>query len=205
MKVLGRTSSLPERHGADVIFPANGALVGVQRKEISDLIASVQDGRLAKEIQQLQTIGRGVLVVEGRLKWSTDGTLLGRDYGAAWTRAAHRNLLRSVQSNGVWVESTDDVADTVVCILELQEYMRQPKHHALMRRPGARSPWGKADNKDWACHFLQGLEGVGPELASRIVEHYGRVPLRWDVTEESLREIKGVGAKKAKQMLEALG
>lgn len=203
IKILGKSSTVPERFGADVLFSTKLGMVGVQRKEISDLIASLQDGRLTKEIGQLQRCAIGMLVVEGRLKWSTDGALMGRDYGQPWTRTAHRNLLRSVQQRGIWVEATDDTGDTVVSVLELQSWANK-KHDSLARRPGPQSPWGKADSREWAAWFLQGLEGVGPELAQRMVEKFGRPPLAWTVTADDLMSIDGVGPKKAKQMMEAL-
>lgn len=204
IKTLGKSSSVPEKWGADILFPAGGGLVGVQRKELSDLIASVQDGRLAKEVGQLQQVGRAVLIVEGRPKWSSDGVLL-RDYGFPWTRQAHRNLMYSVQSHGIWVEQTDDANDTVAAVLNLHEYLRKPKHHGLVRRPGPVSPWGKASNKEWLVHFLQGLEGVGPELAENLVAHFGgRSPIEWRVGEDELKQVKGVGPKRAKSMVEAL-
>lgn len=206
MKVLGRSSSVPETMGADVLIPHAGSMIGVQRKEISDLIASVQDGRLAKELAQLQRCSRAVLIVEGRLKWSTDGVLMDRQYGRDWTRTTHRNLLRSVQSRGVWVESTDDTADTVVCILELAEYLKKPAHNGLLKRSGMPvAPWGKADNRDWSAHLLQSFDGVGPELAGRVVDHFGgRAPLQWTVGEKELQEVAGIGPRKAKQMIGAL-
>lgn len=178
-------------------------MLGVQRKTVDDLIASLQDGRLAKEIAQLRRCAVAVLIVEGRLKWSSDGVLMGRDFGQPWTRTAHRNLLRSVQAEGVWVESSDDTADTVVAVLEMQAWCGK-KHTALLRRPGATSPWGKAGNAEWASHFLQGLDGIGPELAKNIIEKFGRVPLSWDVTADELKSVPGVGPKKAQQMIGAL-
>lgn len=205
IKVLGKSSSVPEKWGADIFFAAGGGTVGVQRKELTDLIASVQDGRLAKEVGQLQQVGRAVLIVEGRARWSSEGVLLGRDYGMPWTRTAHRNLMYSVQAQGIWVEQTDDANDTVAAVLNLHDYLRKPKHHSLVRRPGPVSPWGKATNQDWLAHFLQGLEGVGPELAKNLIEHFGgRSPIEWRVGERELRDVKGVGPKKAKQMVEAL-
>jgi len=204
IKSLGKVSSIPERYGSDVWFVVSGTTVGVQRKEISDLIASVQDGRLGKECAQLQQVGRAVLIVEGRLRWTSDGLLM-KDYGIPWSRSTHRNLLYSVQSQGIWVESTEDANDTVAAVLNLQAYLRQPKHHGLLRRPGPVSPWGKATNKEWLSHFLQGLEGVGPETAENIINHFGgRCPIEWRVTEDHLRDVKGIGPKRAKQMMEAL-
>ncbi len=204
LKTLGKVSSLPERHGADVLFPANGGLIGIQRKQIDDLIASVQDGRLAKEVAQLQSVAFSVLIVEGRLKWSSEGMLVGRDYGIQWSRSTHRNLLMSVQAQGIRVETSDDANDTVAAILNLQEWIRKPKHHGLLKRPGPVSVWGKATNRDWACHLMQSFEGIGPELAGRIVDYFGKPPLEWKVDVKALQEVDGLGPKKAQQMWEAL-
>lgn len=204
IQILGRRSSLPEKRGADIMFPAHGTLVGVQRKEISDLIASLHDGRLGKEIAQMQSgLGIGALVVEGRLKWTNDGVLI-KDFGAEYTRTAHRNLLRSVQARGVWVESTDDAADTVTCVLELQAYLNKKSHSGLLKRPGPASPWGTVTNQDWCAHFLQGLDGVGPEMAQRILGHFGGLPLKWTVDVGELQQVAGIGKKTAEKLVNAL-
>ena len=47
VKRLGRTSSIPELYGADVLWESGRAgKVGVQRKAYADLVDSVYDGRL---------------------------------------------------------------------------------------------------------------------------------------------------------------
>jgi ERCC4-type nuclease len=204
VKTLGKSSQVPERFGADILMAIPGGMAAVQRKEISDLIASVHDGRLAKELAQMRSLQFAVLIVEGRLKWSSEGVLLGRDFGATWTRTAHRNLLMSVQMQGVKVESTDDANDTVAAVLNLHDYLSKPKHNSLLRRPGPTSVWGKVSSAEWQAHLLQGFEGVGCELAERIVKKFGRVPLSWDVDEETLMSVDGVGPKRAKKLIEAL-
>jgi ERCC4-type nuclease len=55
-----------------------------------DLIASVQDGRLAEEVQRMAACGKldvQVVLVEGRPNWTVDRVHLGRIYGAQWTLA----------------------------------------------------------------------------------------------------------------------
>jgi ERCC4-type nuclease len=203
IKTLGKVSSIPETKGADILLAVAGGLAAIQRKEISDLIASVHDGRLAKELAQMRSLPFAILIVEGRLKWSSEGVLLGRDFGGPWTRTAHRNLLMSVQMQGVKVESTDDANDTVAAVLNLHDYLSK-KHNSLLRRPGPTSVWGTKSSADWQAHLLQGLDGVGPELADRIVKKFGRVPLRWDCDEKELMSVDGVGPKRAKKMMEAL-
>lgn len=201
MHVLGKLSSLPERHGADVLLHVAGGVgwVGVQRKEMSDLVASVNDGRLAKEVQQMRAgfLSRAVLVVEGRPKWTLDGALVSGFTN--WTRDQHLALLFSVQAEGVWVGGTDDVAGTVSYVRALDGWLRKSKHTALVRRPGPVSMWGKPTNEDYARHLVMGLPNVGPELARRIVEKFG-IPFRWKVGVEDLMTVEGIGKKKAESI-----
>jgi len=58
LKALGTVSLVPEDYGSDFLWasPVFG-LVGVQRKEASDFVASVMDGRLDKELAQMKQLG----------------------------------------------------------------------------------------------------------------------------------------------------
>lgn len=208
IRALGRVHSLPEKRGVDVLFAAGGRWVGVQRKEIRDLVASVRDGRLHREVQQMTTnlasrgLGIAVLVVEGRFAWTVDGEWV--EPGWRWTRRQHRGLLWSVRSKGIWVEVTADANDTADLCRDLQAWASKDRHSSLDHRPGPVGLWGKATTREYACHLLQGFDGVGPELANRIVDHFGRLPIGWLVTAADLEEVPGIGKVKAKRLIGAL-
>lgn len=208
IRALGRVHSLPERRGVDIMFAAAGRWVGVQRKEIRDLVASVRDGRLHREVQQMctsltsRTLGVAVLVVEGRFTWTCDGEWV--EQGYRWTRRQHRGLLWSVRSKGIWVETTTSVADTADLCRDLEVWARKDRHSSLDHRPGPVGLWGKATTREYASHVLQGFDGVGPELAGRILDHFGRLPIGWLVTAADLEEVQGIGKRKAKKLIDAL-
>lgn len=208
IRALGRVHSLPEKRGVDVLFAAGARWVGVQRKEIRDLVASVRDGRLHREVQQMRInltsggLGVAVLAVEGRFTWTVDGEWV--EQGYRWTRRQHRGLLWSVRSKGIWVEQTTDAADTADLCRDLEAWAKKDRHSSLDHRPGPVGTWGRATSREWMCHLLQGLEGVGPELATRIVDHFGRAPIGWLVTAADLEEIRGIGKQKAKKLIGAL-
>lgn len=204
LTTLGPHSSLPERYGADILFAVKGKWVGIQRKEIADLIASVHDGRLAREMSMMKSLALGVLIVEGKLQWTMDGELLTKGYGKNWTRAHHQGLLWSVQQKGYWVAFTDDAHGTVDAAEMLESWLRKDKHQSLDRRPGPDSMWGTPGNEDFQRHMVMGLPGVGVELAERIIKELG-VPFQWRVTEEDLMRVSGIGKKKAQAMLKVLG
>ena len=197
-------SMAPERMGADALFSStHWGMVGVQRKEVKDLIASVQDGRLAREVAQMQRLGLAVLIVEGTLRWTQDGELV--DAYTRWTKSQHRGLIRSVQSKGVWVESSLNVTDTVSAVLDLRAWCEKKIHNTLDRRPKPTGAWGKADQHDFALHLIQGVDGVGPGLAQAVLDRFGKVPWAWECTFEELLEVPGLGKVRATAMWEALG
>ncbi len=213
---LGKTSSLPEQYGVDILFPVQSTWVGIQRKEINDLVASVYDGRLARELAMMKRCTLSVLVVEGKPQWTMDGELMGRSqYGnhgngkpgkstSKWTRSQHRGLLNSVRSQGVWTDSTESASDTVDFARGLETWLKKEKHGMLHSRPGPETIWGSPTNRDYARHLIMGLPGVGGELADRILDQLG-IPFGWCVSREDLLSVPGIGPKRADQMMRSLG
>lgn len=200
-------SMTPERYGVDVMWSsAVFGLCGVQRKTVTDLVASVLDGRLAKESQQMQRLGVRALMLEGRPRWTMDGALAS-SY-TRWTKTSHRGVLRSLQMKGIWVEATDDTHDTVIAIHDMIRWCAKSKHTGLDVRPGpAKDDWGRISSRDYAVHFLQGLDGVGVDLAGKILDHFEGVPIRWadTVTVEELCKIDGIAKLTAERLIVALG
>lgn len=205
---LGRVSSLPEKWGCDVLIRTdNDQWIGIQRKELKDFIASVQDGRLGEEVRRMNACGRldvKVLLIEGRARWTNDGVYMGNGYGAQWTLAQHRGMLWSAQLKGLWVDWTDSIQETRVWLRMFEQWCEKNKHNALDRRPGAIGAWGTPDSREFGLHLIQGLPGIGPELAGRIYDEFKGVPWAWTVTLEQLMKVPGIGKKRAAEMLKTL-
>lgn len=198
---VGERSSLPEKYGVDFLFAHDGKWFGVQRKEHSDFVASVQDGRLSKEIGQMQQLSVGMLLIEGAGKWTNDGELI---HGwAKWNKGQEYSYLWSVQSRGVWVDRSGGKRETIQVLGAFERWVRKASHKATFSRPGATSTWGKAGSREWAIHLLCGFDGVGPEIATRILDGLG-MPLAWTVDEKGLMQVEGIGKKRASKLIEAL-
>lgn len=201
IRTIGRSSVVPEKYGADVLIPS--LRLAIQRKEFSDLVNSLTDGRLAKESMQLQRMSWRFLIVEGRPRWTADGEWVSGFQ--RFTRDQYRGLLYSLQDKEISVLQTEDMRDTRQEILHIISWVEKQVHAGLQRRPNATSKWGTADAEDWCLWFLQGFPGVGPTLARNIYEHYNKqLPIAWKCSKESLEKVPGLGRNRVSEMFHAL-
>jgi ERCC4-type nuclease len=206
LRALGKTSLVPESYGCDFLFTSTEfGLVGIQRKELSDFVASVKDGRLSKELGQMKRLGLSLLVLEGRASWTNDGFATWTP--TQWTMSQHLGTMWSVQLSGCWIASSLTVTETSTLISAFTRWTAKPRHIALESRPSpAKDEWGKAGNREWAMHLLQGFKGVGPVQAAAIYDHFGSsVPLMWTTTIFDLMDVPGIGQKRAEALWESLG
>lgn len=205
IKALGRVSIVPEEYGCDVLWVTEtGDMCGVQRKEFKDLVGSMNDGRLGKEVHQMEGLTYRMVVVEGKPKWTREGELMD-----GWTSVTLRQVkafLWSVRNQGVWVDYTEDISGTVNCVKWFMDWTSKDKHTALLGRPGPRGDgWGRVTNKHWQKHFLMSLPGVGSELADKILEYYGGIPFSLDTDVVELMQVYGIGKVKAQQIVDVFG
>lgn len=191
-KTLGKSSVIPERYGADfLMYSPHLGRVGVQRKEIKDLIASLSDDRLAREIPQLQSLDIGIVVIEGRLEWTVDDNLFLNTYSSPLTKAQYLGILWSLCLNGLWTGFTDSKTETLKWLSWLSKWMMKSRHTALKSRTSApKNVFGTKESRDWQIHVMQGFPGVGYGKAEAIVDHFGGLPLRWS---GDLTTVPGVG------------
>lgn len=187
---------------------ARGKRWGVQRKEVKDLVASLEDGRLTRERGMMGRVDFPVLMVEGEMRWTGDGVLMSRGgtggYGRDYRYGEIVGQLFGLAAQGVWMWQTRDLDDTCRAIGELVKWSGKEEHQSLRTREPLVSTWGRPMSREYATYMLTGLPGVGPKLAERIVDRFGRLPWTWTVTREELLAVEGVGAKKVDMMMRAL-
>lgn len=195
----------PEKYGVDVLWRTREGWAGIQRKELGDLLASVRDGRLGRQLREMAQLKFAMVVVEGRPRFSMDGELIGSERhgqnGRPWTRKQLKGVMWSIQNRGVWVDGTENLAETVDLVQMFADWTRKPTHTGLEGRPGpVGDGWGKAGVRDWQHHILMGLPGVGGELATRILDDAGMVLGLVDGGREKLLGIRGIGPKKVEEI-----
>jgi len=191
-RVLGDVSSMPEQYGADFLMYKPGmGRVGVQRKEVNDLIASVRDDRLRTEVGLLCQLPIAMLIVEGTVEFTNDGLLLGTR--SQWSRAQHLSTLWLLQSTGLWISSTSSTTETIECLSLFSRWVIKERHATLTSRNGPKAnPYGRLSDDDWQVHILQGFPGMGYERAKAVRDFYGGLPLQWTA---NLTDVPGIGSK----------
>jgi ERCC4-type nuclease len=203
--VATKITTEAEAYGVDVLFTgAEGRLCGVQRKEVKDLLASAQDGRLAKELGQMGSLDIKALFVEGQMTFTHDGMLMGKAWGREWTRAQVCGLLWGVANKGVWVHRTESLVETVEAVKLFTKWCRKAEHGSLDRRPSVGGGmWGSGPtHREFAVWMLQGIPGVGPKVAEAIYQVHG-MPFKLTVGVEDLMMVEGIGKKKAEAIVGA--
>ena len=200
---MGATSAVPEKYGVDFWWVGQGSMWGIQRKRFpEDYLQSLQDGRLTKELGQMQQLDYPMILLEGLGTWTDDGMLLDQKFHKGqlfgW-------MLSCFFKMGVPVFRVKNQRDALHFIDRVEAWSKQKSHHSLSRRPKAkRDQWGRKGNREFGLHILQSFEGIGPAAAEGIYEFFDGVPLEWTVGSDDLQQVDGIGPKTADKLLEAL-
>lgn len=207
---IGVISSLCEERGADVcMYLSNGISIGVQRKETPmDFISSVNDGRLSKELPLIKECFKvPVLLMEGKLWYDSQGrvTIPGKKDPLRFTRNQVESMKLSIKYvHGVDIIETNDIDDTIHWLMNLRDYFSKSEHRGFLGRNPLISAWGTSSAKERQYHILQGFDGVGVGLAKKIIDHFGKIPLKWDCSENELMSVKLIGKSRAKKLWDQL-
>ncbi len=200
---LGKVSSLSEKYGCDFLMLAKTVRIGVQRKQFpNDLIASLGDGRLYDQIRKMTELTHAILILEGYGQWTADGQLVSPH--VSFTRDQLQGLMMSLSFEfDIQVFQVRNIDETIRLLTNLEKWVHKPEHLSLLRRPGpSKDSWNQKSERMNGVHLLQSFPGVGPTIAGRIYDFYGKVPMSWD--EVDLTDVPGVGKERASQMKEAL-
>lgn len=197
-----QSSPLCEQRGADILAPTGKGLLGIQRKEIPcDFLASLEDGRLARELPLLvRGVDLSILLLEGTFVYDADDCLRVNGRPTRYNRLGIRNLLRSVfHVHGTCIELSASLQETPAVVNELIGYFSR-QHLSLFARPKLQGLWGKPTPNEQVRYFYQGVPGVGVVLGQSLAD---RFPAPADLLSASLADLKatpGIGRQRAGQV-----
>jgi ERCC4-type nuclease len=152
-----------------------------ERKTLSDLAQSVKDGRLFSQACRLANASRWTAII-------LEGT--GRDLVDSGMRreALQGALITTTLFLGVPLMRSRDLAETVRVMIYAARQGRAVISGSLPRK-GRRF----RDKRRLQTHILQGLPGVGPERAKRLLDHFGSVEAVLTADPRDLASVSGIG------------
>lgn len=155
--------------------------VVVERKTLKDFAISIIDGRLFKQMIRLANSNfSGVLILEGtRKEIAKNGVTREAMQGALITVSLVLGVpvLRSA--------STSETAKLIVYIARQIESIASGGVHRYGYRP--------KDKRKKQLYILQGLPGVGPERAERLLKQFGSVEGVISASSDQLQSVYGIG------------
>lgn len=170
----------------------------IERKSLADLVASIKDGRLFRQSLRLAAVigpssGRGVarncaLLIEG-----SAADLRGSKMSGASLRAALATVSLFL---GVPVLRSTNAAESAQLLESIANQNAKIASGGLPRM-GVR-PKGK---RSLQLHLLQGLPGIGPGRAARLLDHFGSVRAVMAADAVELRTVKGIGSTSARKIV----
>lgn len=176
-----------------MLFTKSG-IIGLERKAIpDDLISSLFDGRLSREIQAMrEQCDICILIKHGKYTFHRDGSL--KCHQGNWTREGLKNFERTIQYvEGLYIEEAEDDLALVDLIHNLQTYFDQTNHFSLKTRPGIQADWIVPSHEERLRYFYQGLPGFSTVRAKNLAQKYPNPCDLFKASVDDLMTIHGIG------------
>lgn len=103
------------------------------------------------------------------------------------------------------MNSTVNVQDSIEYLCLLQKWSEKERHGSLTDRPKNNGASLASQERAAAMWVLQGLNGMGEGLATRILDFFGELPITWTITADQLSTVPGIGKTKARKLIDQLG
>jgi len=159
--------------------------VVVERKDHSDFVGSIIDGRLFEQAHHMRDhFEKPIFIIEGNSN---------RDISVNALKAAIAALATQY---GASVLNTKNPKDTALTIFWLAKKEQQDAGRGLAIMVGKKPKDEKRLQEEIVC----GLPGVGREYAKRLLQHFGTVEKVFGAGEDELKKVKGVGDKLASRI-----
>ncbi|GAB6135143.1 DEAD/DEAH box helicase [Thermococcus prieurii] len=184
LKELGAEIEVKTLDVADYVVSEE---VGIERKSANDFIQSIIDGRLFDQVERLKrAYEKPVIIIEGEL------------YGI---RNVHPNAIRGAIASvtvdwGVPVLFSSGKEETASFIYLLAK-REQEERKKEVRLRSEKKALTLAERQRL---IVEGLPNVSSTLAKRLLRHFGNVERVFTATEEELKEVEGIGEKKAREI-----
>ena len=161
--------------------------VGCERKEISDFVSSLLDGRLFEQAKNMKaTFTKPFFILEGdfNLFFSV------RNVQPAALFGALAALIIDWSIPIMFTRNKDETAELLITIAKREQIERKK---TLVVRSGAK-PQTLTENQQF---FVEGLPQIGPEAAKALLKYFGNPKNIANASLDELMKVEGIGDKRA--------
>lgn len=210
-----RLSLETESYGCDILINSPSGYMGIQRKKFpEDIVASIQDGRLQRQVAEMQVLPFFMILFEGYPSWTNDGqAVMGSSIndnswasfqlykeGPDWfNRTVFNKVCATLHLEGVPTVWVADPNEFIAYLDDIKVWWQSDTHSTLATRA---PEMVERNRKGRMAAALQVVKGVGPKAAKNIAEEFELVI---DAGLGELEEIPGVGPKMAERIYDQFG
>lgn len=170
---------------------AIGSKLGIERKTANDFVASILDGRLMEQAARLTSeYDQALVIIEGDI-YSTRSVIKAESLDGALSWLA--------VLSGIPVLHVPNSVRTAMLIHRIGMHVE----HGLGYEVPLRSNKPK-DSTLCARFLVEGLPGVGPVAAQRLLEHFKTPAAVFTASQDELRHVHGIGPKLAQRVFETI-
>ncbi|MBC8320125.1 MAG: hypothetical protein H8E34_05320 [Bacteroidetes bacterium] len=160
----------------------------IERKTNTDFVLSIINGHLFDQCARLRKTGKlPLIIVEGN-PFKTSHNIKPEAIKGALLAVNLSWQIPIIRSSGK--------EDTARLIIMASKQQRNPP--VFIRRKGKKPK----NIRSHPSYFIQGLPGVGPALAQKLLEHFKSIEKIVAANISSLRKVEGIGKTKADQLYE---
>ncbi|MDO8993543.1 ERCC4 domain-containing protein [Daejeonella sp.] len=164
----------------------------VERKTITDLSASIKDGRLFQQAGKLASVPmQSMIILEGT-------SSMVQSLGLTWEAIQGALVTLSLVFKIPLLRSRNP-EETARLILYAARQVQSYGYKQLYPRP---FPYARRlkDKYKRQIHVLQGLPGIGPARASLLLDKFGTLKAIFNSSVHELEQISGIGRNTARQI-----
>ncbi|MGC8600939.1 MAG: ERCC4 domain-containing protein [Thermoprotei archaeon] len=158
----------------------------VERKTATDFVRSLFDGRLLDQCSRLSSAySNAILIVEGNF---ADEVIWRKNPKAYWGALVALYVEKKVAP--FFTPNLEQTAN-LLSVLARRRWEKKEARLQIRQRPRLLSL------REKQIYVVQGLPGVGSELAERLLKHFGSVRSVMKASEAELMAVDGIGKAKA--------
>jgi ERCC4-type nuclease len=187
----------------DYVFSgANSHVVTFERKEVGNLIGSIESGQLSNQLGiMLEKCDVSVLLVEGDVRpdYRTGGCVLHGHHDSRFRYDALMNCLHAWQLRGVLVERSINESDSAHRIISLFKMYQDDKSVITLKK---KTHMDFSLKRDAILSIVAEFPGLGVTKARNLLRDHGSIQQICSSSPDELQITHGIGKELAKRIYE---